>query len=80
MLFTYRNDNGKLVASGVKEALWLDLCKPEPEELAQVAGMVPEVPTLADLEEIEIWCPACRARMASPRSPVRSPSSLAAAG
>lgn len=54
MLFTYRNDNGKLVASGVKEALWLDLCKPEPEELAQVAGMVPEVPTLADLEEIEI--------------------------
>ena len=54
MLFTYRNDNGKLVASGVNDALWLDLCKPEPDELVQVAGLVPEVPTLADLEEIEI--------------------------
>ena len=54
MLFTYRNDGGKLVPSGVEDALWLDLCKPEPDELARVTGLVPEVPSLADLEEIEI--------------------------
>lgn len=54
MLFAYRTENGKLVASDPASALWLDLCKPEPEEVASVAGLVPEVPTLEDLEEIEI--------------------------
>lgn len=54
MLFAYRNENGKLVPSAPEAALWLDLCKPSPEEAAHAAPLVPEVPSLADLEEIEI--------------------------
>ncbi|MBI1171426.1 magnesium transporter [bacterium] len=54
MLSIFRNEAGKLVPSPVEGALWLDLCKPTPEEMASAAGLVPEVPSLADLEEIEI--------------------------
>jgi len=54
MMFSYANTLGKLAPSGVAEALWIDLCKPEPEESASAAAFVPEVPTLEDLEEIEI--------------------------
>lgn len=35
-------------------AIWLDLRKPSAEELARVAPLVPEIPTLEDLDEIEI--------------------------
>ena len=54
MIFSYANTAGKLTQSSVAEALWIDLCKPEAEEAAAVAPFVPEVPSLADLEEIEI--------------------------
>lgn len=54
MRFAYRNDHGKLVEAAPDQALWLDLCKPEPAEAAQAAPLVPELPSLADLEEIEI--------------------------
>ena len=56
MLFTYHREAGKLVqgATPPEAALWLDLCKPSAEEAALVAPLVPEVPTLEDLEEIEI--------------------------
>ena len=54
MIFSYANTAGKLTQSSVAEALWIDLCKPEAEEATAVAPFVPEVPSLADLEEIEI--------------------------
>ena len=54
MIFSYANTQGKLAQSSVADALWIDLCKPETDEMAAVAPYVPEVPTLADLEEIEI--------------------------
>ncbi len=54
MLFSYRQDHGKLVPASVADALWIDLCTPKPDELTQVAPLVPEIPTLDDLEEIEI--------------------------
>lgn len=54
MISSYANTQGKLAQSSVADALWIDLCKPETDEMAAVAPYVPEVPTLADLEEIEI--------------------------
>ncbi len=54
MLFAYRPQDGKLVASDPAQSVWLDLCKPDPAEIAIAAALVPEVPTLDDLEEIEI--------------------------
>ncbi len=56
MLFSYHRAAGKLVpgATTPEGALWVDLCKPTAEEAALVAPLVPEVPTLEDLEEIEI--------------------------
>lgn len=54
MLFAYRNETGKLLAASPQHALWLDLCKPDLDELTVAAPLVPEIPTLADLEEIEI--------------------------
>lgn len=54
MLFAYRAENGKLVPSDPAGSVWLDLCKPDDAEVAIAALLVPEVPTLDDLEEIEI--------------------------
>ncbi len=54
MIFSYANTQGKLAQSSLAEALWIDLCKPENDESAAVAPYLPEVPTLSDLEEIEI--------------------------
>lgn len=58
MLFAYRNHAGKLEPLGPDEppeaAIWVDLCKPEPGETALCALLVPEIPSLADMEEIEI--------------------------
>ncbi len=54
MLFAYRYDHGKLVTCAAADSVWLDLCRPDPDELAQAAPLVPEIPTLDDLEEIEI--------------------------
>ena len=58
MLFVYQSQSGKLVSAApdvpLDQALWLDLCKATPEEEARVASLVPEIPTLADMDEIEI--------------------------
>ena len=54
MIFSYANTLGKLAPAAVGDALWIDLCKPDPDEQAAAAPYVPEIPTLADLEEIEI--------------------------
>ncbi|MGL6208738.1 MAG: magnesium transporter CorA family protein [Paracoccaceae bacterium] len=58
MISAYRADNGKLSllpkGTPLEAALWVDLYKPLPgqEDLAKSLGI--EVPTLADMEEIEI--------------------------
>ena len=58
MLFIYNLVNGRLVPAPddapIADAIWIDLCKATPEEEARVLPLVPEIPTLADLEEIEI--------------------------
>lgn len=54
MLFAYCHDHGKLLPGDPADALWIDLLRPTPAETAIVAPMVPEVPTLEDMEEIEI--------------------------
>jgi len=58
MIAAYRADRGKLTlmnrGAPLEQALWVDLYKPLPgqEDLAKSLGI--EVPTLADMEEIEI--------------------------
>jgi magnesium transporter len=58
MLFAYREANGHLErlapASGIHDAVWVDLYRPLPEQTAAVAALGVEVPTLEDMEEIEI--------------------------
>ncbi|NBZ87486.1 magnesium transporter CorA family protein [Stagnihabitans tardus] len=54
MLFAYRSEGETLIQTLPEAALWIDLAKPEAEEAALVAPFVPEIPTLEDLEEIEI--------------------------
>ena len=58
MISAYRTDHGKLMpltkGQPIEDAIWVDLHKPLPgqEDLASSLGI--EVPTLADMEEIEI--------------------------
>ena len=58
MLFAYAHEQGKLTAldkgADLASALWIDLYKPLPEQVARVAALGVEVPTLEDMEEIEI--------------------------
>lgn len=58
MLFAYKSENGKLVQASpdapLDQAIWLDLCKASAQEEARVLPLVPEIPSLADMEEIEI--------------------------
>ena len=58
MLFAYRWETGKLVKlahdAGLDQALWVDLYRPQPAQVEKVAALGVEVPTLADMEEIEI--------------------------
>ena len=58
MLHAYRSYHGKLTAMAeaedISQAIWIDLFKPAPDEAARTAGLVPEIPSLADMEEIEI--------------------------
>jgi len=58
MLFIYNLVKGKLTPAPedapIADAIWIDLCKATPEEEARVLSLVPEIPTLADMEEIEI--------------------------
>ena len=58
MLFAYAQDQGKLTQIGnggdLTSAIWIDLYKPLPEQVAMVAALGVTVPTLEDMEEIEI--------------------------
>lgn len=54
MIFAYRTHEGKLQPCAPQEALWIDLAKPTDDEVARVLPLAPEIPDLADLEEIEI--------------------------
>jgi magnesium transporter len=54
MLFAYRPVEGKLVEADPASALWIDVLRPDPAEAAVLASFVPEIPTAADMAEIEI--------------------------
>jgi len=59
MLFAYRLVNQRLApmdpGADLREAIWVDLYRPQPEQSAKVkAELGIEVPTLEDMEEIEI--------------------------
>lgn len=58
MLFAYRLDTGRMVPmaklSDLHEAVWIDLYRPMPEQIALVEALGVSVPSLEDMEEIEI--------------------------
>lgn len=58
MLFAYASDGPRLIRLAPDAALagacWIDLYRPLPAQVAAVQGLGIEVPTLADMEEIEI--------------------------
>ncbi len=58
MLFAYRRDGSRLRAMGPDEplgdAVWIDLYQPMPAQTAAVEAFGVTVPTLEDMEEIEI--------------------------
>jgi magnesium transporter len=58
MLFAYRLDGHRLAllppGSDLADAIWIDLYRPQPEQSAAVAALGADVPTLEDMEEIEI--------------------------
>ena len=58
MLFAYAHDQGRLTvldpSADLAQALWIDLYRPQHDEAARVAALGVEVPTLEDMEEIEI--------------------------
>lgn len=58
MLFAYVADGAKLTqlptSSDLHQALWVDLYRPMPEQVSRVRELGVDVPTLADMEEIEI--------------------------
>ena len=58
MMFAYRNAGGKLERLGPAEspsaALWIDLYRPQPAQVEAVQALGVEVPTLAEMEEIEV--------------------------
>jgi magnesium transporter len=57
-MFAWERDGTRLAALGagkpLSDALWIDLYRPQPEQVAAVAALGVEVPTLEDMEEIEI--------------------------
>ncbi|WP_395004729.1 magnesium transporter CorA family protein [Cypionkella sp.] len=58
MLFAYRPEAEKLsrlaVDADLSAAIWIDLYRPQPEQTQAVADLGLVVPTLADMEEIEL--------------------------
>jgi len=58
MLYAYRIEGGKLVRldpdADLTQAIWVDLYKPMPAQTDRVTALGVDVPTLADMEEIEI--------------------------
>ena len=58
MMKAYAHQGGRLVplpeGAPLGDAVWIDLWRPQPEQVAAVASLGVDVPTLADMEEIEI--------------------------
>ena len=58
MLFAYAPDGAKLrqlpTDADLSGAIWVDLYRPMPDQVARVAALGVEVPTLSDMEEIEL--------------------------
>lgn len=58
MLYAYRKSGDRLIRQSqidpLADALWIDLYRPQPAQVAAVAALGIEVPTLADMEEIEV--------------------------
>lgn len=55
MMMAYRPEGGRMVTvADPHAAVWIDLEHPGPDEIALVRGFGIEVPSLADMEEIEI--------------------------
>lgn len=58
MMFAYRPEGSRLERldheSALTQALWVDLYRPQPPQIATVEALGVEVPSLADMEEIEI--------------------------
>ena len=58
MLFAYKLDLGRLSLippeSDLSQTVWIDLYRPQPEQVARVEAMGVVVPTLDEMEEIEI--------------------------
>ena len=57
MLFAYRPEAGKLLhlpPQALERAVWIDLYRPLPAQSEAVAGLGLALPTLAEMEEIEI--------------------------
>jgi len=58
MLFAYRASEGKLARlgaeAGLDDALWIDLYRPLANQVAAVEALGIPIPTLAEMEEIEI--------------------------
>ncbi|MFY1713106.1 magnesium transporter CorA family protein [Tritonibacter mobilis] len=58
MLFAYSMDNATLTRLAddvpLETAHWVDLYRPQPEQVARVEALGFSVPTLADMEEIEV--------------------------
>lgn len=58
MLYAYATRNGRIVRldrdADLNQAEWIDLIKPDADEISLLRTMGVDVPTLADMEEIEI--------------------------
>lgn len=58
MIAAWRLDHDRLARMSpdqeLTEAIWIDLWRPQPAQAARVAGLGVEVPTLEDMEEIEV--------------------------
>jgi magnesium transporter len=58
MIFSYRLETSRLApippGEDLAQAIWIDLYRPLPEQVAAVSALGVEVPTLEDMEEIEI--------------------------
>ncbi len=58
MLFAYESDGTRLhlrpPGADPAGALWIDLFRPQPDQVAAVQALGYDVPTLADMEEIEV--------------------------
>lgn len=58
MLFSYARDDRRLVqlphSADLSQAIWIDLYRPLPQQAEAVRRLGVDVPTLADMEEIEV--------------------------